>query len=279
MRILVTGCEGQLGKAVIEELRRRGHQVTGTSRRDMDITKWENVERVFEAVKPEAAIHCAAYTNVDMAEEEEVYCREVNVQGTAHILEGCRKYQARLLFISSDYVFSGEKEEPYFENDSGEPVNVYGQSKLDAENLVRKYEKSFIVRTSWVFGEGRNFVQAILRKAEKESKLSVVSDQIGSPTYTKDLAILLADMVVTERYGIYHATNEGVCTWYEFAGEILRQAGSRVEVLPIKTSEYPTKAKRPRNSQLGKRNLDKAGFARLPIWKDALKRYIDDFYK
>lgn len=279
MRILVTGCEGQLGRAVTEELYRRGHQVTGTGRRDMDITERENVERVFEAVKPEAVIHCAAYTNVDMAEEEEIYCRKVNVRGTAHILEGCRKYQARMLFISSDYVFSGEKEEPYLENDLREPVNVYGQSKLDAENLVWKYEKSFIVRTSWVFGEGENFVKAILRKAGQESKLSVVSDQTGSPTYTKDLAILLADMVITEQYGIYHATNEGVCTWYEFAGEILRQAGSRAEVFPIKTSEYPTKAKRPHNSQLGKRKLDEVGFARLPIWTDALKRYIDNFYK
>ncbi len=279
MRILVIGCDGQLGKAVTEELYRRGHRVTGTGRRDMDITDRESVGRVFHIVKPEAVIHCAAFTNVDRAEEEETLCREVNVKGTMHVVEYCRKYQARLIFISSDYVFSGEKERPYREDDRREPINVYGKSKRDGEDMVRTYEKTFVVRTSWVFGDGRNFVKAILEKAEREPILSVVSDQIGCPTYTKDLATLLADMVTTDRYGVYHVTNDGSCTWYEFAKEIIKQAGKSTEVRPVTTEEYPTKARRPHNSRLEKGNLEEANFLRLPGWEDALKRYIDNFYK
>lgn len=276
MRILVTGCEGQLGKAVVDELRCRGHWVTGTGHGNMDITDRVSVERVFEVVKPEAVIHCAAYTNVDRAEEEEKLCREVNVQGTSHVLECCRACQARMIFISSDYVFSGEAKEPYEEIALREPINVYGKSKRDGENLVSAYEKSFIVRTSWVFGEGKNFVKAILARSERDSTLRVVSDQTGCPTYAKDLAVLLADMIVTDRYGIYHATNEGACTWYEFAKEIIKQIGKTTEVLPVTTEEYPVKARRPHNSRLGKENLDEAGFSRLPDWEDALKRYIDN---
>ena len=276
MRILVTGCEGQLGKAVVDELRCRGHWVTGTGHRDMDITDRVSVERVFEVVKPEAVIHCAAYTNVDRAEEEENLCREVNVQGTSYVLACCRACQARMIFISSDYVFSGEAKESYKEIAPREPINVYGKSKRDGENLVSTYEKTFIVRTSWVFGEGKNFVTAILARSERDSALHVVSDQIGCPTYAKDLAILLADMIVTDRYGIYHVTNEGACTWYEFAKEIIKQTGKTTEVLPVTTEEYPVKARRPHNSRLGKENLDEAGFSRLPDWEDALKRYIDN---
>ncbi len=275
MKILVTGCGGQLGRAVAEELQSRGHTVVITDRKNMDITDKEAVEKTLFQADPDAVIHCAAYTNVERAEEEPSLCRMVNVQGTAHIAEYCKRQDRKLLYVSTDYVFGKEGGGRHSEDDKACPINVYGQSKYDGEQIVRTLERYFIVRTSWVFGKGgSNFVTAILKRAKQGQALQVVDDQIGSPTYTGDLAALLADMVKSEEYGVYHATNEGECTWYELAREIVRLAGIDAEITPISADAYGGKAKRPSDSRLAKQVLDRAGFQRLPDWRDALERYI-----
>lgn len=275
MKILVTGCGGQLGRAVAEELQSRGHTVVRTDRKNMDITDREAVEKMLLSEEPDAIVHCAAYTNVERAEEEPSLCRLANVQGTAHIAKYCKQRNRKLLYISTDYVFGEEGGGPHGEGDKASPINVYGQSKYDGEQIVRTLERYFIVRTSWVFGKGgNNFVTAILRRARQGQALQVVNDQIGSPTYTDDLAALLADMAESEEYGVYHATNEGECTWYKLARETVRLAGIDAEITPISAAAYGGKAKRPSDSRLAKHALDRAGFRRLPDWKDALKRYI-----
>lgn len=278
MRILVTGASGQLGYDVERELERRGIEHLGTSSRELDITDREAVERLMAAYRPDAAIHCAAYTKVDLAEDEPERCWAVNADGTRNMAAACRKTGAKLLYISTDYVFPGTGEQFRRTDDPVSPVNTYGRSKLAGELAVQSLlEKYFIVRISWVFGKnGNNFVKTMLRLAETKAELSVVCDQIGSPTYTADLAPLLCDMVQTERYGIYHATNEGTCAWSEFAEAIFELAGRQVVVHPIPTSAYPTRAARPLNSRMSKECLHSNGFQELPEWKNALARYLKE---
>ena len=278
MRILVTGASGQLGYDVERELERRGIEHLGTSSRELDITDREAVERLMAAYRPDAAIHCAAYTKVDLAEDEPERCWAVNADGTRNMAAACRKTGAKLLYISTDYVFPGTVERSYETGDPTGPVNTYGRSKLAGELAVQSLlEKYFIVRISWVFGKnGNNFVKTMLRLAETKAELSVVCDQIGSPTYTADLAPLLCDMVQTERYGVYHATNEGTCAWSEFAEAIFELAGRQVVVHPIPTSAYPTRAARPLNSRMSKERLRDNGFQALLEWKDALARYLKE---
>lgn len=278
MRILVTGASGQLGYDVERELERRGIEHLGTSSRELDITDREAVERLMAAYRPDAAIHCAAYTKVDLAEDEPERCWAVNADGTRNMAAACRKTGAKLLYISTDYVFPGTGERSYETGDPTGPVNTYGRSKLAGELAVQSLlETYFIVRISWVFGKnGNNFVKTMLRLAETKAELSVVCDQIGSPTYTADLAPLLCDMVQTERYGVYHATNEGTCAWSEFAEAIFELAGRQVVVHPIPTSAYPTRAVRPLNSRMSKECLHSNGFQELPEWKNALARYLKE---
>lgn len=278
MRILVTGASGQLGYDVERELERRGIEHLGTSSRELDITDREAVERLMAAYRPDAAIHCAAYTKVDLAEDEPERCWAVNADGTRNLAAACREIGAKLLYISTDYVFPGTGEQFRRTDDPVSPVNTYGRSKLAGELAVQSLlEKYFIVRISWVFGKnGNNFVKTMLRLAETKAELSVVCDQIGSPTYTADLAPLLCDMVQTERYGVYHATNEGTCAWSEFAEAIFELADKQVTVYPIPTSAYPTRAVRPLNSRMSKECLHSNGFQELPAWKNALARYLKE---
>ena len=278
MRILVTGASGQLGYDVERELERRGIEHLGTSSRELDITDREAVERLMAAYRPDAAIHCAAYTKVDLAEDEPERCWAVNADGTRNMAAACRETGAKLLYISTDYVFPGTGERSYETGDPTGPVNTYGRSKLAGELAVQSLlETYFIVRISWVFGKnGNNFVKTMLRLAETKAELSVVCDQIGSPTYTADLAPLLCDMVQTERYGIYHATNGGTCAWSEFAKAIFELADKQVVVHPIPTSAYPTRAARPLNSRMSKECLHSNGFQELPEWKNALARYLKE---
>lgn len=278
MRILVTGASGQLGYDVERELERRGIEHLGTSSRELDITDRAAVEHLMQSYRPDAVIHCAAYTKVDLAEDEPERCWAVNADGTRNMAAACRKTGAKLLYISTDYVFPGAGERSYETGDPTGPVNTYGRSKLAGELAVQSLlEKYFIVRISWVFGKnGNNFVKTMLRLAETKADLSVVCDQIGSPTYTADLAPLLCDMVQTERYGVYHATNEGTCAWSEFAEAIFELAGRQVVVHPIPTSAYPTRAVRPLNSRMSKECLHSNGFQELPEWKNALARYLKE---
>ena len=278
MRILVTGASGQLGYDVERELERRGIEHLGTSSRELDITDREAVERLMAAYRPDAAIHCAAYTKVDLAEDEPERCWAVNADGTRNMAAACRKTGAKLLYISTDYVFPGTGEQFRRTDDPVSPVNTYGRSKLAGELAVQSLlETYFIVRISWVFGKnGTNFVKTMLRLAETRTELTVVCDQIGSPTYTADLAPLLCDMVQTERYGIYHATNGGTCAWSEFAKAIFELADKQVTVYPIPTSAYPTRAVRPLNSRMSKECLHSNGFQELPEWKNALARYLKE---
>ena len=233
------------------------------------------------AKKPDIVIHCAAYTAVDKAESEQELALTVNGFGTRWVAEACRDVGAKMIYISTDYVFGGDGHTPYEVDDEKKPVNIYGRSKLLGEDAVTAIvEKHFIVRTSWVFGiNGNNFIKTMLRLAETRKKINVINDQFGSPTYTVDLAKLLADMAETEKYGTYHASNEGFCSWSDFAREIFKQAGLDIEVDGIPTIEYPTPARRPFNSRLSKKSLDEAGFNRLPDWQDALKRYLVELKK
>ena len=278
MKILVTGASGQLGYDVERELERRGIEHLGTSSKELDITDRAAVERLMAAYRPDAAIHCAAYTKVDLAEDEPERCWAVNADGTRNLAAACREIGAKMLYISTDYVFPGTGERSYETGDPTGPVNTYGRSKLAGELAVQSLlEKYFIVRISWVFGKnGSNFVKTMLRLAETKADLSVVCDQIGSPTYTADLAPLLCDMVQTERYGVYHATNEGTCAGSDFAEAIFELAGRQVVVHPIPTSAYPTRTVRPLNSRMSKERLRDNGFQELPEWKNALARYLKE---
>lgn len=278
MKVLVTGVKGQLGHDVVNELTSRGMEAVGVDIDEMDITDAASVDKVIGQTAPDAVIHCAAYTAVDAAEDNEAVCRKVNVDGTRNIAEACKKTGAKMLYISTDYVFDGQGTRPWEPEDERHPLNVYGQSKCDGEVAVQEtLDNYFIVRIAWVFGlNGRNFVRTMLKLAENHDSLTVVNDQFGSPTYTYDLSKLLVDMIQTDKYGIYHATNEGICTWYEFACEIFRQAGISIKVVPVSAAEYPAKAKRPENSRMSKEKLTENGFERLPSWQDALKRYLEE---
>ena len=278
MKILVTGVGGQLGYDVCKVLTARNIEHKGVDIADFDITDAKAAREYITQYHPDAVIHCSAWPAVDKAEDEIGKVRMVNTEGPRNIAAACKEIGAKMLYISTDYVFPGTGERFYEPEDPTGPLGAYGETKLGGEKAVQELlEKYFIVRISWVFGKnGNNFVKTMLRLAETTAALNVVCDQIGSPTYTADLAPLLCDMIVTEKYGVYHATNEGVCTWAEFAQEIFRLAGKTVKVNPVPTSEYPTRAARPLNSRMSKDKLEKMGFSRLPDWHDALARYIHE---
>lgn len=278
MKILVTGVKGQLGYDVCRVLNMRGIENRGVDIEDFDITDANAVDAYITNYRPDAIIHCSAYTAVDKAEDDAALCERVNAIGPANIAAAAVKVGAKMMQISTDYVFPGTGEQFYRPDDATGPLSVYGKTKLMGEEAVRRAtDRHFIVRISWVFGKnGNNFVKTMLRLAQTKTDLNVVADQIGSPTYTYDLSHLLCDMIVTEKYGTYHATNEGLCSWAEFAAEIMRQAGKSTEIHPIPTSEYPTRAVRPLNSRMSKDKLVENGFARLPDWKDALARYLKE---
>lgn len=296
MKVLVTGTSGQLGYDVMMELLKRGHQAVGADRSgsegdfekvQLDITDTKRVLAVVEELKPEAIIHCAAWTNVDGAEAQENLekVRAVNVEGTRNLAEACKKVDGKFVYISTDYVFNGEGDKPWEPDDKNyAPINVYGQSKLDGELEVAKIlDKYFIVRIAWVFGKnGKNFVKTMIEVGKKHEVVKVVDDQIGTPTYTFDLARLLVDMIESDKYGYYHATNEGgYISWADFTEEIFKQAGIDSKVERVSTAEYEkiagkTVAKRPFNSRLDKSKLVEVGFEPLPEWQDALKRYLKE---
>ena len=277
MRVLVTGVKGQLGYDVMNELAGRGHEGIGVDIQEMDITDAASVEKVITEAAPDAVIHCAAYTAVDAAEDNVDLCRRVNAGGTENIARVCKALNCKMMYISTDYVFNGQGTRPWEPDDKREPLNVYGQTKYEGELAVETLEKFFLVRIAWVFGvNGKNFIKTMLNLGKTRDHLTIVADQIGSPTYTYDLARLLVDMIETDKYGRYHATNEGLCSWYEFACEIFKQAGMNVTVSPVTSDQYPAKAKRPMNSRMDKSKLDEMGFKRLPSWQDALGRYLKE---
>lgn len=282
MKVLVTGVKGQLGFDVMNELKKRGIEGIGVDVDEMDITDAATCRKVITEAGPDAVIHCAAYTAVDAAETNMEICRKVNAGGTRNIALVCRDLDIKMMYISTDYVFNGQGERPWEPDDERQPLNAYGQSKYEGELAIEELVKKFFtVRIAWVFGvNGKNFIKTMLRLGKERGAVSVVDDQIGSPTYTYDLARLLVDMIQTEKYGRYHATNEGLCSWYEFAVEIFKQAGMEVTVTPVSTAEYtamyPNQAKRPMNSRISKEKLSENGFERLPSWQDALGRYLKE---
>lgn len=278
MKILVTGVKGQLGYDLCRILTDRNIDHLGVDIDDFDITDREATVKFITDYRPDAIIHCSAFTAVDRAEDEVELCTRVNAEGSANIAAAATAIGAKMMYISTDYVFPGTGEIAYKPEDPTGPLSVYGKTKLMGEEAVRKAtDRHFIVRISWVFGKnGNNFVKTMLRLAETKTDLNVVCDQIGSPTYTYDLSILLCDMIVTDRFGTYHATNEGLCSWAEFAEEIMRVGGKTTKIHPIPTSAYPTRASRPLNSRMEKDKLVENGFSRLPDWKDALARYIKE---
>lgn len=277
MKILVTGVKGQLGYDVVNEAQKRNISAVGVDIDEMDITNKQQVNDVIKAGKYDAVVHCAAWTAVDKAEDMVEVCRKVNVEGTENIAHVCEGLDIPMMYFSTDYVFDGEGTTPWSEYDERHPLNVYGQTKYEGELIVEKLKKHFIIRIAWVFGKnGNNFIKTMLRLGKERGAVSVVSDQVGSPTYTYDLARLVVDMIQTDQYGTYHATNEGICSWYEFACEIFKQAGMDVSVTPVSSTEFPAKAKRPSNSRMNKGELDKHGFDRLPTWQDALGRYLKE---
>src|SRR5471030_100176 len=274
--VLVTGVNGQLGFDVVKELKRRNIECLGIDKAELDITDNDAVNEYISKLKPKCVIHCAAYTAVDKAEDEEEICSKVNVYGTENIAKACKKVNAKMIYISTDYVFDGEGENPFEVDRNIKPTSVYGKTKSEGELKVKEIlDKYFIVRISWVFGvNGNNFIKTMIKLGKEKESLNVVCDQIGSPTYTFDLAPLLCDMATSEKYGVYHATNEGFCSWAEFAAEIMKKANLNCKINPIPTREYPTRAVRPFNSRLSKKSLVDGGFELLPTWQDALDRYL-----
>ena len=300
MKCFVTGVNGQLGHDVMNEIDRRGMEGIGSDISEvymgmpdgsavctmpyqkLDITDAEEVMNVLRRVRPEVMIHCAAYTAVDAAEENEALCRKVNAEGTRNIATACKELDIKMIYISTDYVFDGTGERPWEPDDKQAPVSVYGQTKYEGELAVQELlEKYFIVRIAWVFGlNGKNFIKTMVNVGKSHDEVRVVNDQIGTPTYTLDLSVLLVDMIETDKYGYYHATNDDngeYISWYDFTKEIYRQAGMNTKVIPVSTEEYGlSKAKRPFNSRLDKSKLIENGFKPLPSWKDALGRYLKD---
>ena len=281
-RILVTGYKGQLGSDVVKELKNQSYQnVLGIDKDDLDITDEKKVNEFIKEYHPSIVIHCAAYTSVDKAEIESETAFKVNSYATKYIAQACKEIDETMMYISTDYVFDGKGDKFFEVDDKKNGLSVYGRSKSEGEEHIKKIlDKFFIIRISWVFGiNGNNFVKTIIRLSEsKKEKITVVDDQIGSPTYTKDISFLISQMIKTDRYGIYHATNEGICSFYEFALEIMHMINGETEVVPIKSEEYRklvlNQAERPLNSRLSKRSLIDNNFSLLPDWKDALKRYI-----
>lgn len=278
MKVFVTGVKGQLGYDVVKELEKRGLEAFGVDIDEMDITDADSVDKVIIGANPDAVIHCAAYTAVDAAEDNIDLCRRVNADGPLNIAKVCKKLDIPMIQISTDYVFDGQGTRAWEPDDACGPLSVYGLTKYEGEQaVINTLEKYFIVRIAWVFGiNGKNFVKTMLNLGQTRDHLTVVNDQFGSPTYTYDLAKLLVDMIQSDKYGIYHATNEGICTWYEFACEIFKMAGMNVKVDPVTSDNYPTKAKRPSNSRMNKDKLTENGFSKLPPWQDALERYLKE---
>ena len=279
MKVLVTGVKGQLGYDVMNELAKRGYEGVGVDVAEMDITDAAAVDRVIKEAGVDSVVHCAAWTAVDAAEDNVEACRKVNANGTENIAKVCGELDIPMIYFSTDYVFDGQGERPWEPDDPVvQPLNLYGQTKYEGELAVEKYVKNYyIVRIAWVFGKnGKNFIRTMLNLGKTHDSLTVVNDQIGTPTYTYDLARLVVDMLEKKQYGKYHVTNEGgYISWYDFACEIFRQAGMDVKVSPVSSDEYPAKAKRPSNSRLEKKKLDEHGFTRLPSWQDALSRYLE----
>lgn len=280
MKILVTGYKGQLGYDVVNEATSRGIEAIGVDIDEMDITNQEQVNEVIRSGNYDAVVHCAAWTAVDKAEEPELYDTviKVNATGTKYIADVCEELDIPLMYFSTDYVFDGEGTTPWNEYDERHPLNVYGLTKAQGEEFVEKLTKHFIIRIAWVFGKnGNNFIKTMLRLGKERGAVSVVNDQVGNPTYTYDLAKLVVDMIQTDKYGKYHATNSGdFISWYDFACEIFKQAGMDVKVIPVDSNQFPAKAKRPKNSRMNQTELDKNGFNRLPAWQDALGRYLKE---
>jgi dTDP-4-dehydrorhamnose reductase len=276
MKILVTGFTGQLGYDVVQEGQKSGLQMIGVGSLDLNITDEPAVSQYVKELKPNAIIHCAAYTAVDNAEDDRDNCWNVNVNGTRYLAKAAKEINAKFMFISTDYVFDGQGETPFLETDTPNPVGYYGMTKFEAEKIVQSFLSDwYIVRVSWVFGlNGNNFVKTMLRLAETRNELNVVGDQIGSPTNTNDLSRLLIEMIQTDKYGIYHATNEGYCSWAEFAKEIFLLAKANIKVHPIKSEEYSTRAARPKNSRMSKQKLRDNGFTPLPSWQKSLANYL-----
>ena len=285
MRILVTGVKGQLGYDCVRELKERGFtDVVGIDINDLDLTDEIAVRKYLTKLRPDVILHNAAWTAVDLAEQHENEVRKINVDAVKYIARTAEEIDAKLVYISTDYVFPGKGEQFYEVDDNTGPSNVYGKSKLDGEIAAKSCKKTFIIRISWAFGlNGNNFVKTMLKLAENHNELSIVDDQIGSPTYTYDLSKLICDMIETDKYGIYHATNEGICSWADFAEEIFKISKLNVKVNRVTTAEYlknkPVQALRPLNSRLSKKALDDAGFTRLPTWQDALQRYLKEITK
>ena len=280
MKILVTGYKGQLGYDVVNEATSRGIEAVGVDIDEMDITNQEQVNTVIKSGNYDAVVHCAAWTAVDKAEEQELYDTviKVNATGTKYIADVCEELDIPMMYFSTDYVFDGDGTTSWNEYDERHPLNVYGLSKAQGEEFVEKLKKHFIIRIAWVFGKnGNNFIKTMLRLGKERGAVSVVNDQIGNPTYTYDLSKLVVDMIQTDKYGKYHATNSGdFISWYDFACEIFKQAGMDVKVTPLDSNQFPAKAKRPKNSRMNQTELDKNGFDRLPAWQDALGRYLKE---
>lgn len=281
MKLLVTGYKGQLGFDVVNEAKSKKIDATGVDIDEMDITNAKQVNDVIKAGNYDAVVHCAAWTAVDKAEEPELFDKvmEVNATGTENIVNVCKELNIPIMYFSTDYVFDGQGTTPWNEYDKRKPLNVYGQSKYKGELAVESYPKHFIIRIAWVFGKnGNNFIKTMLRLGKERGAVSVVNDQIGNPTYTFDLAKLVVDMIQTDKYGTYHATNSGdFISWYDFACEIFKQAGmNNVKVTPVDSAAFPAKATRPKNSRMNQTELDRNGFNRLPAWQDALARYLKE---
>jgi len=276
MKVLITGAKGQLGYDMEKRLALLGMDHKGIDIDDCDLTDEKQTLDTILTYRPGCIVHCAAYTAVDKAEKVPEQCYRVNVEATRNVALACLRLSAKMIYISTDYVFSGDGEEPIEVNAPKEPLGVYGKTKLQGELAVQELVRDFfIVRTSWVFGvNGHNFVTTMLRLGKEKERITVVNDQIGSPTYAEDLAALLCELLRTEKYGVYHATNEGFCSWFDFAQSCMRLAGLQCEVFPVTTKAYGAKAKRPLNSRLSKRSLLEAGFSLLPAWQDALERYM-----
>ena len=274
--ILVTGSTGQLGSDVVKELLKRGYSTLSPNRSEFNLCSEDSIINYILNSNCEAIVHCAAYTQVDKAEDEKDLCIKINATATKHIAKCAKILDIPMIYISTDYVFDGTKDGEYTENDETNPINIYGESKLAGEKYVQEIlDKYYIVRTSWVFNiNGKNFIETMLHLSKTNNQLSIVNDQIGSPTYTRDLSRLLVDMLETNKYGLYHATNEGYCSWYEFANTIFKLANINIDIKAINSNEYASRAKRPLNSKLSKDKLIEYGFKPLPHWEDALKDYL-----